>query len=1858
MEIDLDTAPQPEPVVVKRPRVQWGWGVLLVLVLLLGAYLRFVGLDWDGPHHLHPDERFLTMVETAIQPVESLSDYFDTQTSTLNPANRGYGFYVYGTLPLFVVRYLADVVEKTGYDQVQLVGRAVSASADLLTVLLVYLIAVRLYRKQSVGVLAAAFSALAVLQIQQSHFFTVDTVTNFLAFLAFYLAVCIMTDTQMKEETGAESGGHAWLNGLGLGAEAERLLRILFGGWRRSGLYLLFGVALGMAVASKVSVAQIAVLLPLAAFVRYVQLPEELRLQEAVRMIRNMALAAVISLIVFRIFQPYAFDGPGFLGVHINERWMANMKELQAQSSGDADFPPALQWARRPVWYAWQNQVLYGMGLPLGLLAWAGFVWMGWRLFRRGEWKQHILIWVWTAFFFTWQSLVFNPTMRYLLPIYPTLAIIAAWALVWLWGKAQRQEGEETPAPARWPRLAAGGIAVLVLVSTAVWAVAFSRIYTRPVTRLAASSWIYQNIPGPVNLRVDTGAAELQQQPLGMRSGTSIETGKPLILTFRPAQAAVLTQIDLPHVVDALYQPVIKTLTITVYEINPERKMLSGGVLSGDFPAPDDPRGQSYSLAFPQPVALDPDKQYQLEFTLLEGGLNLNLYGQASLLGNGVEGPFQQYLPEPVELVQTGKPFLLNFQPLYNGTLKEVYFPHIVDWAALPGNKTVRLDVLQTEFSEPALASAQLQAGFLAERDPRGEGYRFVLEQPVALSKETSYTLRIELVDGGGALAIYGSEHANESTWDDALPYSVDGFNPYDLFSGIYRSDLNFEMYWDDNADKLNRFQTTLDRTDYIFISSNRQWGSVPRVPERYPLSLVYYRELLGCPPEQDVVRCYTVAQPGMFAGRLGFDLIYVNQSEPELGPLWVNTQFAEEAFTVYDHPKVLIFKKRADYDAQAVHAVLGAVDLSKAVHLTPRQASSYRPGMQLEEEKGPDGLLPADRLQQQREGGTWAQLFDRQALINRSPALSAIVWYLALTILGWMFYPLTRLVLRGLPDRGYPLTRLVAMLLISLVVWWLGSLGLVVNPALIGWVIGWWLLFNLLLVYWQRDELRRELAERGRYYLVAEAVFLALFVLDTLIRLGNPDLWHPSKGGEKPMDFSYFNAVLKSSTFPPYDPWFAGGYLNYYYYGFVFVGVLVKWIGIVPTVAYNLVLPTLFSMVGAGSFSIGWNLFLHAAGQKAEEPVDLAADEALAEVETAPDEEVSLTGEPAEAEGIFAAGELAAAEADVPETGEPLAAVEATVAPLEPASAESTAFWAGLAAALGVLILGNLGTVRMIWHGLMRLGDPGLDLAASTFIQRWSATLKGMADLLSGMRLPYPPGDWYWIPSRAIPGEPITEFPFFTFLYADLHAHMMALPLTVLALAWALSLVLGHWRWGLETGKHKIFHFVAFVLLGGAVIGALRPANTWDLPTYLALGIVALLYTALRYARRPDWLKPWLPQDRWWYRLGVAAGGIVLLVALAFWLYRPFSQWYMLVYNAVKPFEGEHTPVWSYLTHWGLFLFVIGSWMMAETIQWMSVTPLSALNKLRPYRAAILAALLFLLAAIVLLMAYFEVGIAWIVALMGVWAVILLLRSGQPDSKRVVLFMTGSGLALTLAVELVVLEGDIGRMNTVFKFYMQAWTLLALSAAAGLIWLLRLAEAWHSAWRTVWQAVLVVLIGSAALFPLMAGLDKITDRMTSQAPHTLDGMEYMAHAVYSDFGVDMNLNEDYQAIRWMQENIQGSPVIVEANTPEYRWGSRYTINTGLPGVVGWNWHQRQQRGEMAPQVEQRVAEVMSFYQGIDRLPVEEFLHKYQVRYIVVGQLERAAYPGAGLAKFDNWNGDLWREIYRQGSTVIYEVLP
>jgi len=1642
--------------------------ILLIYVLLLGAYFRLVGIYWGEYQYLHPDERFLVWVGTDITPIQcqdttlppeqcpagmkrwiSVSEYFDAAHSTLNPNNRGHGFYVYGTLPMFLARFVVEwVYGHSGFNEMTNVGRPLSALADLLTVFLVYVIASRLYDRR-VGLLAAAFDAMAVLQLQLSHYFGMDTFLNFFTYLAIYFGVRISRERwhEVDGEGQKESGGvyffkHPYF-------------------WHS----LAFGFAVGCAVASKLNAAPVAAILPAAFALTFLNLTPEQRRRKFMPMVGYLALGAVASLLAFRLFQPYAFSGPGFFGLKPNPQWVSNIREQRIQAAGDVDFPPALQWARRPVWFSGQNLVLWGLGLPLGMLAWAGFLWAGWHLLtdkspHKADWQRHALLWGWTAFYFTWQSLQFNPTMRYQLPIYPALTIFAAWAVVQLWA------GALALSPAFKRNLLRGiavGVGGMVLLATFGWAYAFTRIYVRPVTRVEASYWIYQNVPGPINLHVQTAQGKYNQ-PLPFPEGYTITAANPYVTVFTARVDGILEAVSFAHALD----------------------------VSGD------PR----------------EKELVLSLTPLDE------------IGASVE--------------------------------------------------------------------SRLTSTFGLRGDARGEAYQIRLERPLVLVKERQYQLSLALQSESGELTLSGSAPANESSWDDGLPLRVDG---YDAYGGIYQPGLNFEMYWDDNPEKLERLISILDQADYLFISSNRQWGSIPRLPERYPLTSTYYRHLLGCPAERDVVWCYTVAQVGTFQGDLGFDLVKVFDSSPRLGPWVINDQFAEEAFTVYDHPKVFIFRKSQDYNSAQVRSILGAVDLNHVVHVTPKRAASHPANL----------LLPSERWAEQQAGGTWSELFNTQALINRYPWLGLFVWYGSLTLLGWMVYPLGRWLFSGLADRGYPLARGMGMLLLSYLVWLAGSLRIPFSRLTIALAAVILLGFNLILALRQWDELRQEWRERRKYFLMVEGLFLAFFIFDTLIRLGNPDLWHPWKGGEKPMDFAYFNAVLKSTSFPPYDPWYAGGYLNYYYYGFVLVGVLVKFLGIVPSIAYNLILPTLFAMIAMGAFSLGWNL----------------------------------------AHGLLSSPKIN-------EGGEPLSGIQRRLSPLG----------VGLAGALGMAVLGNLGTVRMIFQGYQRLAAPNGMIEGAALLTRWVWAVRGFVLALSGANLPYSLGDWYWIPSRAIPApndvEPITEFPFFTVLYADPHAHLFALPLTLLALSFALALVLGRARW------RNTFHAFAALALGGLVIGALRPTNTWDFYPYLALGCVALAYALWRNYHPIRWpVLASLPPGS--QRLLLSGGGVVALIAFSMLLYQPYAAWYALGYSRISLWKGTHTPLSAYLTHWGLFLFVIVSWMVWETRDWMAHTPLSALRKLQPYKGWIQAGVVLLLVVIGVLTIWLKVAIAWFVLPLAVWAGILLLRPDLSEAKRFVLFLVGTGLMLTLMVEVIVLVGDIGRMNTVFKFYLQVWTLFAISAAAGLGWLLASLVDWLPGWRTPWLMALYALIFGAALFPLLGGMAKIRDRMSLLAPHTLDGMAYMAYAEYPESWGVMDLSQDYRAIRWMQEHVQGSPVLVEANLRNlYRWGSRFSIYTGLPSVVGWEWHQQQQRAVLpGTWVSNRIAEVDHFYTTTDLEAARAFLRKYHVRYIVLGQLERGHYSspefenGAlGLEKFAAAEGVLWRAVYRERDTVIYEVLP
>ncbi|HET7144084.1 MAG TPA: DUF2298 domain-containing protein, partial [Anaerolineales bacterium] len=865
-----------------------------------------------------------------------------------------------------------------------------------------------------------------------------------------------------------------------------------------------FGLTLGMAMASKINATALAIMLPGAFAIRYFADKKEMK-GDALKLIAICLLAGGIATIIsFRIFQPYAFDG-----LRLNPQWISNIREVRGQASPASDLPWNLQWARRTHLYSFTNLTVWGLGLPLGILAWAGFLLMGWRIVK-GEWK-HLLLWGWTAFYFAWQSLQFNPTMRYQLPVYPLLCMMAAWFLFELPKIKMTTDGGGQTVVSRRLSIVSTLIGVIVLSLTAIWAFAFQSIYLRDESRMAASRWLYQNAPGPVNIRIETARDTIYSQPVSIPYDMAIPAGIP----------------------------------------------------------------------------------YSASFVSNRGGLVSNI-----VLG------------------------------------------HAMGSSASPS--TIVLSLSSSAAPDTVLASASQLVDFTSIIDPRGLSVSLSLDRTIPLIKGQSYILKIETLEGG--LVLSGASIANETDYDWGLPFRVDGYDP---FGGIYRGDLNLQVYWDDNPDKLARFVDILGKSDYIVVPTNHQYAQITRIPERYPLTTLYYRELLGCPADENIIQCYRVAQPGQYQGRLGFELVEVFESYPTLGPLVINDQSAEEAFTFYDHPKVLIFQKTDDYDVAKLQALLGAVDLTNVPHLLPKDANHYK-----------DLMLPDTRLAGQRAGGTWSELFNYDWIQNKYPLVGVLIWYAFIFVLGLFAYPIARLALPGIRRYSYPLGRIVGLALLAWISWMGGSVGVPYSRLSISVAFTMIAVTGLSLWMMRKDQFKEDWNSNRRFFVLVEILFFVFFLIDLLIRLGNPDLWHPYKGGERPMDFSYFNAVLKSTSFPPYDPWYAGGYINYYYYGFVLVGTPVKLLGLVPSIAYNFILPTWFALVAVGAFAIGWNLFDDSSGR------------------------------------TTVVGRLNT----------------------------------GLAASTMTVLIGNLGTIRLLFNSFMRVAaEGGVVPLDANLIQKWGLAFKGL---------------------------------------------------------------------------------------------------------------------------------------------------------------------------------------------------------------------------------------------------------------------------------------------------------------------------------------------------------------------------------------------------------------------------------------------------------------------------------------------------------------------------------------------------
>ncbi len=1027
-----------------------------------------------------------------------------------------------------------------------------------------------------------------------------------------------------------------------------------------------------------------------------------------------------------------------------------------------------------------------------------------------------------------------------------------------------------------------------------------------------------------------------------------------------------------------------------------------------------------------------------------------------------------------------------------------------------------------------------------------------------------------------------GSVLATEH-WDDDLPLGLPepGAN---IGAHGYRL-VELPMYEDDNEQKYNQIRSRLSEADYIVLSTNRLYGAVPNLPERYPMSTRYYQLL--------------------FAGELGFEKVAEFTTYPRLGPFVFNDDASDESFTVYDHPKPIVFQKVRELSAMEWNSLLGdswdgairgyvgePTPLARLWGATSRPASPPS-----ESEEGKTLLLdqPVDQLPVIDD-------FRWNGLANRYHLFAVVFWWLAVVLVGLVAWPVTFVIFRHLSDRGYILAKSLGLIIVAYLVWITASLRLLRNslPTIILALA----LLAVLSFYFFRRHRETMVAfwrDNRRLILINEALFAAAFLLFVVIRMFNPDLWQPWLGGEKPMEFAFLNAILKSPYFPPYDPYFAGGYINYYYYGQFIVGLVIKLTGVMPSLAFNLAIPMLFALTVGNVFCVGYNL-----GRK-RRPI--------------------LTG---------------------------------------------------LLAAVFVAVLGNLdGMVHLadrlggIGGSGFRSSIPGLE----GLVRVWP----GLWKVVQGQSLPSLD---YFGRTRVIPGT-ISEFPYFSFLFADLHPHMIGIPFTILVLALALNTVSSvkspTSNFKLQTSNFQppssIFHFPSSILqllTSSLCLGALAVTNTWDLPTYLGLVAVAFL------------LRERLIHGKWklvWPAIStIAVGGLSLL------LYRPFFAHYQpLGVGLGLAITRGRTDLAAFLTVWGFFLFIVITFLLVELVRQRTrlgvlrfVRVLLARWEVLPHLAEIYRALvhrqtsnyllsIYSLGGVLLFMVVLAALKFWVLAFMlplVVGALLLLLRDDASPEELFVSLLVFTGLLVAAGCEVVYLKDHLGgdqtwwRMNTIFKFYIQVWVMLGIAAAVALPRLWARLRRWQSAGqRRAWTAGLVLLSFASLLYPLVYTPARVSDRFPGDRPPvgTLDGMAFMTVGSYTwPDNNRIELRYDYAALQWLTANVKGTPVVAEAAIPYYREGGlRVATYTGLPTLLGA--HQNEQR--YASQVGERDGQARDFFNTPDINRALQLIRELHVSYIYVGQLEHTVYDAAGLAKFDEMvqRGEL-EVVYENERVKIYRV--
>ncbi len=827
---------------------------------------------------------------------------------------------------------------------------------------------------------------------------------------------------------------------------------------------------------------------------------------------------------------------------------------------------------------------------------------------------------------------------------------------------------------------------------------------------------------------------------------------------------------------------------------------------------------------------------------------------------------------------------------------------------------------------------------------------------------------------------------------------------------------------------------------------------------------------------------------------------------------------------------------------------------------------------------------------------------------------LPSLLWYLTLTLTGWLAFPLAYRLLPALHDRGYALSRALGLLLWGYIFWLMASLGLTRNTSSgILTAVAVMASLSVATGWKRRHAIKGWLYENRGYVLTAEAAFLLAFAAAVIVRGFIPE----AIGTEKPMELAFINAILRSPTFPPHDPWLSGYAISYYYFGYVLVGMLAKVLAVPGTVAFNLGLSTVFALTIVGAFGIAYTLIKPRQAWAA----------LLAPLF------VALTGNWEGAlEVLHSRGLLS------PAFWKWLDIKDLAAAPQAPFTWTPQRFWWWWRASRVVSDHNLRGAFQEVIDEFPFFSYLLGDLHPHVLAYPFALLAIGLALnlYLGGSRRfsPLPVGEGRKPPSGGLRGEGVEGVPQKPAAVATPSADAPLWPW--LRLSWP-SLAL------------------AAVALGGMAF-----LNTWDFPIYV--GLFAAAY-AVRQARWEGW------------RAQIASFlglGLLLGVAGAV-LYLPFyigfsSQAGGIVPNLINPTRGAQlwvmfgpllVPLFLWLgleihhrgqaarrealrmTGWALafaLALFAGAWLLGWLIT--HIPPLSPrLAQAGPAFLGITGAASWRELSAAAFRRHF--GSPWgtltLVTLLGLAASLLVGRVA-PAPRRweggFPLLLVIFGALLVLAPDFFYLRDQFGtRMNTVFKFYYQGWLLWGLAAAYGVAWLARQRASWQPFAQAVWVAALL----AGLVYPVLA-LPNRTNHFKTSWGWTLNAGIHIAR----------QQPDEWAAMQALWQAPLGT--VAEAVGGSYTQYARISTYSGQAAVLGWPGHESQWRGGGAL-FAGRQEDISTLYTTSSWETARQIIAKYGIRYIVVGALERNTYA----VREDKFQRHL-PVIFRQGAVTIYAV--